>query len=116
MRFLMHLNLRVEFECEFLGSTNTLISGLKLQQLVYKDPIYEHDKVKIYEQPIKAEDGEFIEGEQNDEEYALESESNPLTDANNNTDYETVSTYNPATNDGLIDFSEANPFGEVRDA
>ena len=44
---------RQEFECEFLGSTNTLISGEKLQQLVYMDAIYEHDKVKIYEQPIK---------------------------------------------------------------
>ena len=44
---------RQEFECEFLGSTNTLISGEKLQQLVYMDTIYEHDKVKIYEQPIK---------------------------------------------------------------
>lgn len=44
---------RQEFECEFLGSTNTLISGEKLQQLVYMDAIYEHDKVKIYEQPVK---------------------------------------------------------------
>jgi hypothetical protein len=44
---------RQEFECEFLGSTNTLISGEKLQQLVYFDPVYEHDKVKIYEKPIK---------------------------------------------------------------
>jgi hypothetical protein len=44
---------RQEFECEFLGSTNTLISGEKLQQMVYMDAIYEHDKVKIYEQPIK---------------------------------------------------------------
>lgn len=65
---------------------------------------------------IKSETGEFIEGEQNDEEYALESESDPLTDSHNNTDYDTVSTYNPATNDGLIDFTETNPFGEVRDA
>ena len=44
---------RQEFECEFLGSTNTLISGEKLQQLAYMDAIYEHDKVKIYHQPIK---------------------------------------------------------------
>ena len=33
---------RQEFECEFLGSTNTLISGEKLQQLAYMDAIYEH--------------------------------------------------------------------------
>ena len=49
---------RQEFECEFLGSTNTLISGTKLQQLVYFDPSYEHDKVKIYEQPVREVDGE----------------------------------------------------------
>ena len=51
---------RQEFECEFLGSTNTLISGQKLQQMVYNDPVYEHDKVKIYQQPIKETDGENL--------------------------------------------------------
>jgi Terminase large subunit, T4likevirus-type, N-terminal/Terminase RNaseH-like domain len=50
---------RQEFECEFLGSTNTLISGQKLQQLTYVDPVYEHDKMKIYEQPIK-DDGDTV--------------------------------------------------------
>jgi len=49
---------RQEFECEFLGSTNTLISGQKLQQLVYQDPVYQHDKVKIYHQPVKETDGD----------------------------------------------------------
>ena len=48
-----------EFETEFLGSSNTLISGYKLQQLRYIDPIAEHDKMKIYEHPIK-ENGENI--------------------------------------------------------
>ena len=42
-----------EFETEFLGSSNTLISGYKLQQLRYMNPIAEHDKMKIYEHPIK---------------------------------------------------------------
>jgi len=42
-----------EFETEFLGSSNTLISGYKLQQLRYMDAISEHDKMKIYEHPIK---------------------------------------------------------------
>jgi hypothetical protein len=42
-----------EFGCEFLGSSNTLISGYKLQQLRYMDAISEHDKMKIYEHPIK---------------------------------------------------------------
>lgn len=57
---------RQEFECEFLGSTNTLISGQKLAQMVYKDPTSEHDNVKIYEHPIK-EDGE----KQKDHLYAI---------------------------------------------
>ena len=48
---------RQEFECEFLGSTNTLISGQKLAQMAYMDPIAKHDKVNVYEMPIK-EDGE----------------------------------------------------------
>jgi hypothetical protein len=47
---------RQEFGTEFLGSTNTLISGLKLQQLSYKEPIAEHDNLKIYEYPIKGDD------------------------------------------------------------
>jgi len=42
-----------EFGCEFLGSSNTLISGYKLQQLRYMNPIAEHDKMKIYEHPVK---------------------------------------------------------------
>jgi len=50
---------RQEFETEFLGSSNTLISGQKLQQLAYKPPIADHDKVKIYKNPVKS-DGEKI--------------------------------------------------------
>ena len=48
-----------EFETEFLGSSNTLISGGKLQQISYQDPITEHDSLKVYEAPIK-EDGETV--------------------------------------------------------
>jgi hypothetical protein len=47
-----------EFECEFLGSSNTLISGEKLQRLVYNEPQTIHDKVRIFEAPKKMEDGE----------------------------------------------------------
>ena len=47
---------RQEFETEFLGSSNTLISGKKLQELVFQTPIQEHDKLKIYEYPIKGDD------------------------------------------------------------
>jgi hypothetical protein len=47
---------RVEFETEFLGSTNTLISGYKLQELVYFDPVTRHEMLDIYEYPIKEND------------------------------------------------------------
>lgn len=45
-----------EFECNFLGSSNTLISALKLQQMTYKSPIAIHDMLKIYEYPVKGDD------------------------------------------------------------
>jgi hypothetical protein len=41
-----------EFECEFLGSSGTLISGSKLKQMVSKKPIKEQDKLSMYEMPI----------------------------------------------------------------
>ncbi len=50
-----------EFECQFLGSSNTLVDGQKLQTMFYKDPI-ERMKIgndnflDIYEQPIKGDD------------------------------------------------------------
>jgi len=46
-----------EFETEFLGSTNTLISGTKLQQLVYREPLVTHDMLRIFEHPVKEEEG-----------------------------------------------------------
>ena len=46
---------RQEFECEFLGSTNTLISGSKLAQLVYLDPAVKHELLDIYEMPVKGD-------------------------------------------------------------
>ena len=49
-------NFDQEFNCNFLGSTNTLISSTKLQQLVFIDPITQHDDTKIYEYPIKGDD------------------------------------------------------------
>jgi len=55
-KHLYYSNGIVSHNCEFLGSTNTLISGEKLQQLVYNEPVYEHDKVKIFERPIKMDD------------------------------------------------------------
>ncbi len=43
-----------EFECAFLGSTNTLISGKKLQQLGYltKNPIAKRNDIDIHVHPI----------------------------------------------------------------
>lgn len=41
-----------EMECEFLGSSGTLISGSKLKQLVYKDPIEETGGLMMYQRPI----------------------------------------------------------------
>jgi hypothetical protein len=46
----------VSHNCHFLGSSNTLISGKKLQELVYRDPLVIHDMMKIYEHPIKGDD------------------------------------------------------------
>jgi Terminase large subunit, T4likevirus-type, N-terminal/Terminase RNaseH-like domain len=48
---------RQEFETEFLGSSNTLVSGYKLQTIAYRDPIATHDLMKIYEHPVKETDG-----------------------------------------------------------
>lgn len=47
---------RQEFETEFLGSTNTLISGTKLQKMTFSPPIAHHDKMLIYEHPVKGDD------------------------------------------------------------
>ena len=48
---------KVEFECEFLGSVDTLINVSKLRTLVYEDPITKNSKgLDIYEEPIKDHD------------------------------------------------------------
>ncbi len=44
---------RVEFGCEFLGSSNTLISGETLRRLVFKTPVKEKPNLKVYEEPRK---------------------------------------------------------------
>ena len=49
---------RQEFETEFLGSSNTLISGYKLQTMTYRDPVASHDGLKIYEMPVKEGENE----------------------------------------------------------
>lgn len=42
---------RQEYECEFLGSSSTLISGPKLKRLVYQDPIKSDEHLKIHAEP-----------------------------------------------------------------
>ena len=44
---------RVEFECEFLGSVDTLIAASKLRMLAYDDPIQRNKALDVYEKPIK---------------------------------------------------------------
>jgi len=41
----------VEFECEFLGSSNTLIDPNKLRTLVYEEPMSHNESLKIFERP-----------------------------------------------------------------
>lgn len=43
-----------EFECDFLGSSNTLISSAKLHTLVYNKPILRtKDGMSIYQEPVR---------------------------------------------------------------
>ena len=42
-----------EFECSFLGSSNTLISTEKLLALPYRTPVYTQNGLDVYQQPIK---------------------------------------------------------------
>ena len=47
---------KIEFECEFLGSVDTLINPSKLRTLVYESPITRSAGFDIYENPIKGHD------------------------------------------------------------
>jgi hypothetical protein len=42
---------RQEFECEFLGSSNTLINPRKLAQIPFKNPIVSKNNMQLYEEP-----------------------------------------------------------------
>ena len=42
-----------EFECEFLGSVDTLIAPSKLRAMVYEDPLTSNKGLDVYEEPIK---------------------------------------------------------------
>ena len=47
-----------EFDCEFLGSVDTLITAAKLRVLTYDDIVTTNGSLDVYEQPIK--DHEYI--------------------------------------------------------
>jgi len=49
---------KVVFECEFLGSVDTLISSAKLKTLVYEDPIKRNKGLDVYENP--KEDNNYL--------------------------------------------------------
>jgi len=60
-KHLYYSNGLVSHNCDFLGSSNTLISGSKLQSLAYRDPIEKmkignDNVVDIYELPIKGDE------------------------------------------------------------
>ena len=42
-----------EFECEFLGSVNTLISPAKIKNMTFLNPIQSNGGLDVYEQPVK---------------------------------------------------------------
>ena len=42
-----------EFECEFLGSVNTLISPAKIKTMAYINPVKTSGSIEMYEAPIK---------------------------------------------------------------
>lgn len=48
---LYYTNNVLSHNCSFLGSSNTLISGAKIQQLVFEEPIVQQKNLNIYEQP-----------------------------------------------------------------
>jgi hypothetical protein len=47
-----------EFECEFLGSVDTLIAASKLRTMVYEDPLERRNGLDVYESPKK--DHEYV--------------------------------------------------------
>ena len=47
---------KIEFECEFLGSVDTLIAPSKLRSLVYDNPLTRNAGLDIYEKPVEGRD------------------------------------------------------------
>ena len=49
---LYYTNGLISHNCSFVGSSKTLVDGTKLSTIPFVDPIYESDKLKIFEKPI----------------------------------------------------------------
>jgi len=47
---------KIEFECEFLGSVDTLIAPSKLRSLVYDNPMTRNAGLDIYQKPMEGRD------------------------------------------------------------
>ena len=47
---------KIEFECEFLGSIDTLISPAKLRALVYENPMTRNAGLDLYQNPVEGHD------------------------------------------------------------
>lgn len=45
-----------EFDCEFLGSVDTLITAAKLRTLTYDDPLTTNGSLDVYENPVRDHD------------------------------------------------------------
>jgi Terminase large subunit, T4likevirus-type, N-terminal/Terminase RNaseH-like domain/LAGLIDADG-like domain len=81
---------RQEFECEFLGSANTLIHPTVLSKLTYKKPIAVNAGVKIYKEPLK--DHVYVMTVDVSEGLGLDASSFVVTDCTT-VPYEVVATF-----------------------
>ena len=90
---------RQEFECEFLGSSNTLIHPNILSKLVFNTPFREQHGVKIYKEPIK--DHVYSMTVDVSEGVGLDSSSFVIVDCST-IPYELVATYKDANISQLL--------------
>jgi hypothetical protein len=90
---------RQEFECEFLGSTNTLIHPNILSKLVFNTPFREQHGVKIYKEPVK--DHVYSMTVDVSEGLGLDSSSFVIVDCST-IPYELVATYKDANISQLL--------------
>lgn len=52
-KLLGDVKFKAEVECEFMGSTNTLVDGTKVSQIPYTNPKSDQNGLRIFEAPIK---------------------------------------------------------------